>query len=134
MSIYIKAKLLTLKAKIKGLAASGLKTRELINKSTGKKRDGHWNIKRLIGQETRYHLIAYGLIRGKSYNEIEPNSNKERIKYYNFNYLSEICLRNGSGPKYTPDYLRKLILTDSVDKNEKPTVFRVITELFKGKS
>ena len=114
MCIYIKARLLTLKAKIKGLAASGLKTRELINKSTGKKRDGHWNIKRLIGQETRYHLIAYGLIRGKNYNQIELNSNKEKIKYFDFRYLSEICIRNGGGPRFTPDYLRKLILIDSV--------------------
>lgn len=73
-----KKQLLTLKAKIKGLAAEGSRTRKFINSSTGEKRWSHWQTKRWIGEDARLYLIAYGLLRGVPYDKIEPNVSREK--------------------------------------------------------
>lgn len=74
MKFYNRRQLLTLKAKIKGLAAEGKRTREILQAKSGDARYHLWQIKREIGLETRLHLIAYGLLRGKKFSEIEPNT------------------------------------------------------------
>jgi len=74
MKFYNRRQLLTLKAKIKGLAAEVKKTREILQTKSGDAKYYLWQIKREIGLETRLHLIAYGLLRGKRFSEIEPNT------------------------------------------------------------
>jgi hypothetical protein len=92
MKIYFtRDQLLTLKAKIKGLAAEGSRTRCILQTKKGESRDHYWNLKRSIGREARYHLIAYGLLRGKLYSNIEPNSNKSLLYWsLDFSYLLQV--------------------------------------------
>jgi hypothetical protein len=80
--------LLRLKAKVKGLAAEAAKTRELIRKSRGKKRHLLWHTKRFIGTDARYHLLAYGLLRGIPYEKMEPKTSD--LGNFDFNYLLSI--------------------------------------------
>lgn len=63
---------IVLKGIIKGLMAQGQKSRQLIQKTTESARDGHWQMKRRIGHETRLHLAAYAFLRGKRFREVEP--------------------------------------------------------------
>jgi hypothetical protein len=97
MKFYNRRQLLTLKAKIKGLAAEGKRTREILQTKSGYAKYYLWQIKREIGLETRLHLIAYGLLRGKRFSEIESNvkfpekwpsdpSSLEYQLYANWNY------------------------------------------------
>jgi len=74
MKFYNRKQLLTLKAKIKGLANEGRRTREILQTKSGDTKWNLWQIKREIGLETRLYLIAYGLLRGKRFSEIEPNT------------------------------------------------------------
>ena len=66
-----KTAIIIMRGKIKGLALEGQRTRKFINVSEKDVKDGHWKIKRAIGQDARYHLIAYGLLRGREYRTIE---------------------------------------------------------------
>lgn len=93
-----KKELLTLKAKINGLAAEGSRTRGFINKSVGDKRWENWQTKRKIGFEARLHLIAYSLLRGMTYSYVEPNVSLESWQWLigNIDYLQEIILRHAS--------------------------------------
>jgi hypothetical protein len=112
MKYFTKHQLLTLKAKIKGLAAEGGRTRGILQTKTGEARDHYWNLKRSIGKEARYHLIAYGLLRGKDYSQIEPNSDKHLL-YWNldFSYLLQVIHNHCPGyhslwtPKVVKDKL-----------------------------
>jgi len=85
-----KKQLLLLKAKIKGFAEESKRIRRFINKSSGSTRYHYWEIKRSLGKEVRLHLLAYGLLRGIPYNQIEPNSNKHLRNYLNYEYLVSI--------------------------------------------
>ncbi len=117
MKTFNKSQLISLKGKVKGLAAEGLRTREFINASKGKRRDYYWNMKRSIGVETRYHLLAYGLLRGLSYDQMEPNSNKEKLAYFDYGYLTQICQRHCGVylSTWTPANLKRLILTGTME-------------------
>ncbi len=77
---------LTLKAKIKGLAEESHRVRRLMRDKTGKDRSKLWDLKRWIGKEARYNLLAYALLREIPYSMIEPYSNKEYLQPHNFNY------------------------------------------------
>jgi len=113
MNIYKAAKLITLKYKIKGLAESGLKTNRLIKLTTGKKRDGHWTMKRIIGEEARYNLIAYGLLRGINYKLIEPTTSQAKLSQFDFGYLAQICQRHcmhSDMHKFSPVNLKKIMV------------------------
>lgn len=66
-------KLRVLKAKIRGLEIEGKSIRARINCSSGSQKDQLWKLKRELGDYTRAHLIAYGLLRGVPYNKIESN-------------------------------------------------------------
>lgn len=70
--------LLTLKAKIKGLAAEGARTHKILKTKSGPERDRYWHLKRKIGVETRHYLIAYAILRGVPYDQIEPNSDYDK--------------------------------------------------------
>ena len=114
-----KQQLLSLKAKIKGLAEGGIRCRKFIQASKGDERYRRWNEKRALGQEARYHLIAYGLLRGMAYDKIEPNSNKDMLASYNFdyNYLAQICQRHchyGDRGMWSPANLQRLIKTGTM--------------------
>jgi len=114
-----KRDLLILKGKIKGLAEEGSRCRKFIHASSKEKRSRHWDVKRSIGVEARYHLIAYGLLRGIEYDKIEPNSNKEIIKHcFDFNYLASIVQRHCryviERGIWTPDNLKRLIVTGTM--------------------
>lgn len=112
-----KENLLTLKAKIKGLAEAGRKCNEFITHTHGLVRASHWDIKRSIGQEARYHLIAYALLRGRLYNEIEPNSNKDKVKSLDFNYIAQICQRHCywyDRGLWNPANIQRLIFTGTM--------------------
>lgn len=114
-----KRDLLILKAKIKGLAEEGARCYKFIHDSSGEKRSRYRDIKRSIGREARYHLIAYGLLRGKDYNQIEPNSNKDKMASYlfDYDYLAQICKRYVSFRdigKWSPDNIRRLIFTGTI--------------------
>lgn len=114
-----KQQLLILKAKIKGLAEGGCRCRKFINATSHKTRAHHWYEKRSIGREARYHLIAYGLLRGLEYDMIEPNSNKDNLKSYlfDFNYLTQIIQHHGyfsDRGLWTPDNLQRLMTTGTM--------------------
>ncbi len=119
MNIIKKKELLTLKAKIKGLASEGRRTRKFIHRSKGIKRFDFWNIKRTIGKEARYHLIAYGLLRGLLYDSIEPNSDRDRLKDYlfSYSYLAQIIQRHchyNDRSKWQPANIKRLMLTGTM--------------------
>lgn len=61
-----------LKIEVKRLAAQGKNIAKLIQQSSGLTRYSFWQDKRSLGIETRYHLLAYGFLRGLSYERIEP--------------------------------------------------------------
>lgn len=75
MKTYNRNELLTLKAKIKGLAQEGARTHQILRTKKGLERDRYWCLKRQIGLEARHYLIAYALLRGKTFQEIEPKAN-----------------------------------------------------------
>ena len=113
-----KAQLLSLKAKIKGLAEEGRRTRKFIAKSEGDRKYYYLDQKRSIGMEARYHLIAYGLLLGKDYKEIEPKANPDKLSswLFDYNYLAQIILQHCvfDKSKWTPANLQCLLTTGSI--------------------
>lgn len=66
-----------LRAKIRGFHVAGSTFSSRIGKAKREKKERLWNLKRALGNECRSHLIAYGLLRGVPYHEIErcaPNN------------------------------------------------------------
>lgn len=63
--------LAALRAKIAGFHVTGARFRKNILKSTGLRRSRWWYAKRAVGVYCRYHMIAYGLLRGIPYERIE---------------------------------------------------------------
>lgn len=118
METYNKSELIALKGKIKGLAEEGLRTRKFIKASKGERREYYWDMKRSIGIESRYHLLAYGLLRGVAYDKLEPNSNKYNLIWLDYGYLAMICQRHCSRTRlstWTPANLKRLIKTGTMD-------------------
>jgi len=118
-TIIKKQDLLILKAKIKGLATEGYRCRKFINANVKEKRAHHWDVKRSIGKEARYHLLAYGLLRGLAYDTMEPNSNKDMMASYHFdyNYLAQICQKHCyymDKGKWSPANLQRLMTTGTM--------------------
>ena len=68
-----RARILSIKAKIKDLATEGKACRELIRNSKGLEKHGHWSDKRSIGSDARFFLLLYGFLRGRKYSNIEKN-------------------------------------------------------------
>jgi hypothetical protein len=127
-----KQQLLSLKAKIKGLAEGGARARAFIHAAKGDKRYRRWDEKRAIGLEARYHLLAYGLLRGIPYETLEPNSTKYYSLYarakgigdpmvfggykLNYNYLAQICQHHcgWEQSKWSPANIQRLIRTGTM--------------------
>jgi len=66
-----------LRAKIRGFQAAGSTIASRISKSEKDRKNRLWNEKRLLGVHCRAHLVAYGLLRGVPYDQIEkcaPNN------------------------------------------------------------
>ena len=66
-----------LRAKIRGFEVSGRTIATRIHKSEGVRKNQLWNQKRQLGRICRHHLVAYGLLRGIPYSELErchPNN------------------------------------------------------------
>lgn len=90
-----KLDLLGLKARIKGLAEEIRRTRQLKKQAVSVYQKNRYAMfEDTLSREARYHLIAYGLLRGKSYSEIENSPNREKLKYdFNYAFLVEILHR-----------------------------------------
>lgn len=86
-----RSELLSLRAKIKGLAEEGIRLHKLIKESSDKKRNDYWDLKRGVGRETRHHLLAYGLLRGLNHEQMESNYTQSKLKELSYSYLAQIC-------------------------------------------
>jgi hypothetical protein len=60
-----------LKAKLRGFHAAGHSISRRISKSEKERKNRLWDNKRSLGTHCRYHLVAYGLLRGVPYHQIE---------------------------------------------------------------
>ena len=86
-----------LKAKIRGFLASGSTIASRITKSEKDRKHRLWNEKRALGTHCRAHLVAYGLLRGVPYGQIEqPSSNNKLSPQV---VLEIMTLHNGWDPK-----------------------------------
>ena len=66
-----------LRAKIRGFQSSGSTISSRITRSEKERKNRLWNQKRALGVHCRAHLVAYGLLRGVPYDQIErcaPNN------------------------------------------------------------
>ena len=66
-----------LRAKIRGFQEAGTTITSRISKAEKERKNSLWNQKRSLGVHCRHHLVAYGLLRGVPYNQIErcaPNN------------------------------------------------------------
>lgn len=68
----------TLRAKIRGLQATGSTIHRRISKSEKERRHKLWQLKRELGDHCRYHLIAYAILRGVTYDKVERCSERNR--------------------------------------------------------
>ena len=75
MNMYLRV----LKSKICGFQLESLKIRKEISRSSGIRRFDLWNMKRFIGSYARDHLIAYALIKGIPYCDIERKTTCEPL-------------------------------------------------------
>ncbi len=75
MNMYLRV----LKSKICGFQLESLKIRKEISRSSGIRRFDLWNMKRFIGSYARDHLIAYALIKGIPYCDIERKATCEPL-------------------------------------------------------
>ena len=67
-----------LRAKIRGFQASGMTITSRIGKAEREKKTRLWELKRALGTHCRHHLIAYGILRGVPYHEIEKCASNNR--------------------------------------------------------
>lgn len=74
MKAYNKKQLYILKATIKGFTAEARKIQksEILPKSKEERQQGR-NRKNLLGLHARFHLLAYALMLGRRYDELEKN-------------------------------------------------------------
>lgn len=66
-----------LRAKLRGFHAAGSTISSRISKSEKERKNRLWDAKRSLGTHCRHHLVAYGLLRGVPYHQIErcaPNN------------------------------------------------------------
>lgn len=66
----------SLRAKVRGFQAEGTSIQRKISTTTGLDRAALWEMKRVLGDEQRYYLLAYGLLRGLKYKQIESNARR----------------------------------------------------------
>ena len=68
-----------LRAKLRGFGDTGASITSRISKSEKERKHSLWNQKRLLGKHCRYHLVAYGLLRGLPYEQIERCAENNRL-------------------------------------------------------
>jgi hypothetical protein len=68
-----------LRAKIRGFQASGSTISSHITKSEKERKNRLWNEKRALGNHCRAHLVAYGLLRGVPYGQIERPAENNKL-------------------------------------------------------
>jgi hypothetical protein len=111
-----------LRAKIRGFAAAGESIHHHIQESKGPKRHRLWNEKRCLGDYNRSHLIAYGLLRGISYERIEhcAPENKPNVQDV-FSLIQEhgdLTARK----EFTLERVQELLSTSDVETSIAPIV------------
>lgn len=86
-----------LRAKLRGFQAAGTTISSRISKSEKERKNRLWDEKRRLGVHCRHHLVAYGLLRGVPYDQIErcaPNNQLDPQKV-----LEIVLAHNGWDPK-----------------------------------
>jgi len=63
-----------LRAKVRGFQAEGTSIQKRITAASGPTKASLWDMKRALGGEQRYYLLAYGLLRGLKYSQMESNA------------------------------------------------------------
>jgi len=86
-----------LKAKIRGFQASGSTISSRITKSEKDRKNRLWNQKRALGVHCRAHLVAYGLLRGVPYHQIEKCAQNNKLNPQVV--LDIMTVHNGWDPK-----------------------------------
>ena len=94
-----------LRAKVRGFHAAGSTISFRISQSKRDRKHRLWESKRKLGSHARHHMIAYGLLRGISYQQIEKcaTNNKPDLKY-----LLRI-LQDHGGKSWTLENLTQLL-------------------------
>ncbi len=101
-----------LRAKIRGFQATGATISARITKSEKERKNRLWNQKRSLGVHCRHHLVAYGLLRGVPYDQIERCAPNNKL---NPQVVLDIMLaHNGWDPKrglvrYDLDTVKRLL-------------------------
>jgi hypothetical protein len=68
-----------LRAKIRGFQSAGSTISSRITKSEKDRKNRLWNEKRALGTFCRAHLVAYGLLRGVPYHQIEKCAQNNQL-------------------------------------------------------
>ena len=68
-----------LSAKLRGFHAAGSSISRRISKSEKERRNRLWDEKRRLGTHCRNHLVAYGLLRGVPYHQIEQCAQNNKL-------------------------------------------------------
>ena len=118
-----------LRAKLRGFGDTGASITSRIAKSEKERKHDLWNQKRLLGTYCRYHLVAYGLLRGIPYERIERCAPNNQL---NPQLVLDIMLQHNGWSKkmgyvkYDLEKVKELITTSFVVvsiaiTNESPT-------------
>jgi hypothetical protein len=86
-----------LRAKIRGFQAAGSTISSRISKAEKERKNRLWNEKRLLGVHCRHHLVAYGLLRGVPYDQIERCASNNKLDPQKV--LAIVLAHNGWDPK-----------------------------------
>jgi hypothetical protein len=89
-----------LRAKVRGFHVTGATLQSRISKATGAKKNRLWELKHRLGNQARYHLVAYGLLRGVPYHQIERCSANNKL---NPEKLLEIMVAHAGPVEATSD-------------------------------
>lgn len=101
-----------LRAKIRGFQATGSTISSRISKSEKERKNRLWNEKRALGRHCRNHLVAYGLLRGVRYDQVEKCAPNNKLNPETVLAIMEI--HNGWDPKrgyvkYDLETVKKLL-------------------------
>jgi len=102
-----KKQLSALRGAIKGLAYSGqeIRTRNIAT-SKGEQKYEAWALKRSIGHVARCHLLAYGLSRGQTREQVEKSGKRKKLIYLDSYFTADRTYIYGfNAKKYVQDIL-----------------------------
>lgn len=94
-----------LRAKIRGFHATGVTISHRISLSKKERKSHLWDKKRLLGNHCRYHLVAYGLLRGVPYHQIERCAQANQLDLV---YLQQVMQAHG-GTTWTLEKVKALL-------------------------